>query len=74
MFHPYVTISAAQARESDDLRHVMSPFSLSFFLFRHAKNLGICEAVKDGSGASSRNRRRRSIWRSFRLDRLHTVL
>ena len=28
MFYPYVTISAAQAHESDDLRHAMSPFSL----------------------------------------------
>ena len=28
MFYLYVTISAAQARESDDLRHAMSPFSL----------------------------------------------
>ena len=26
--YPYVMISAAQARESDDLRHTMSPFSL----------------------------------------------
>ena len=31
-------------------------FSLSFFFFGHAKNLGICEATKDRSGASSRNR------------------
>ena len=33
MFYPYVTISAAQARESNDLRHTMLPFSLflSFF-------------------------------------------
>ena len=33
MFYPYVTISAAQARESDDLRYATSPFSLflSFF-------------------------------------------
>ena len=28
MFYPYVMISAAQARESDDLHRVMSPFSL----------------------------------------------
>ena len=27
MFYPYVTISAAQARKSDDLHHAMSPFS-----------------------------------------------
>ena len=31
MFYPYVMISATQARESDDLRHAMSPF-LSFLL------------------------------------------
>ena len=30
-------------------------FSLSFFFFGRAKNLGICEAVKDSSGASSKN-------------------
>ena len=28
MFYPYIMISDAQARESDDLRHAMSPFSL----------------------------------------------
>ena len=39
MFHPYVTISAAQASEGDDLRHEM------FFFFGRAKNLGICEAM-----------------------------
>ena len=42
MFHPYITISAAQARESDDLRHAISPFSVF--------------VSKDRSGASSRNR------------------
>ena len=31
-------------------------FSLSFLFFGLAKNLGICEATKDSSGASSRNR------------------
>ena len=55
MFYPYITISAAQACKSDDVRNAMSPFSL-FLLFRVLKNLGICEAVKDRSGASSRNR------------------
>ena len=60
MFYPYVTISAAQAHESDDLRHVMSPFSLFLlFFFRHANNLGICEATKDRSDASSRNREKK---------------
>ena len=33
MFYPYVTISAAQAHESDDLRHAMSPLYL-FLLIR----------------------------------------
>ena len=33
MFYPYVTISAAQARESDDLLHAMSPFSLFLYSF-----------------------------------------
>ena len=57
MFYPYVTISATQARVSDDQRYVMSPFfSLSFFFFGRAKNLGICEATKDSSGASSKKR------------------
>ena len=36
MFYPYVTISAAQACESDDLRYAIEI----------AKNLGICEAAK----------------------------
>ena len=54
MFYPYVTISAAQARESDDLHHPMSPFSV--FFFGRAKNHGICEATKDSSGASSKEK------------------
>ena len=49
-------ISATQARESDDLRHEMWPFfSLSFLFFGRAKKLGICEAMKDRSGASNKN-------------------
>ena len=59
MFYAYVMISAAQACESDDLRHVMSQFSLSFLFFGCAKNLGICEAMKDRSGASSKNREKK---------------
>ena len=55
MFYPYVTISAAQAHESDDLRRAMLPFSL--FCMGHAKNFGICEATKDSSGASSEKNR-----------------
>ena len=34
-------------------------FSLSFLFFGCAKNLGICEAMKDRSGASSRNREKK---------------
>ena len=61
MFFPYVTISAAQACESDDLRHVMSPFSL-FFIFGRAKNLGICEATEDSSSASSKKREKKAAF------------
>ena len=32
IFYPNIMISAAQARESDDLRHVMSPFLFLFLL------------------------------------------
>ena len=64
-------ISAAQARESDDLRHAISPFSLflSFFCFACSKNLGICEATKDRSGASCRNREQKE-----HLEELQTAL
>ena len=51
MFHLSVTISATQACESDDLRDV-AIFSFSIFFFGRAKNFGICEAMKDSSGAS----------------------
>ena len=60
MFYSYVMISAAQAHERDDLRHTMSPFSLFVSSFSCcAKNLGICEAMKDRSGSSSRNREKK---------------
>ena len=68
MFYPYVTISAAQARES-----AMSPFSpcLSSF-FWCAKNLGICESTKDSNGAPSKKREKKvafvgCIWMSLRI-------
>ena len=53
MFYSYVTISAAQAHESDDLWHVMSPFSLllSSFSGAHPPETG----------------RRRSFWRSLQI-------
>ena len=71
MFYACVTISATQARESDDLRHAMSPFSLSFLFFKRTKNLGICEATKDRSDASSKNREKKehleepALWRNW---------
>ena len=40
-------------------------FSVSFFFFGHAKNLGICE--EDRSGASSKTGKRRSNWRSLQI-------
>ena len=39
MFYPCVTISAAQARKSDDLRHAMSPFSLCLSSFSGAQRI-----------------------------------
>ena len=67
MFYPYVTISAAQARKSDDLRHAMSPFSLflSFVFFGRAKNHAICEAMKDRSGASSKKKEKKEHLEAF---------
>ena len=42
---------------SDDLHHVMSPFSLFLSVFfGRTNNLGVCEGTKDCSGASYRNR------------------
>ena len=42
MIYANVMISAAQARESDDLRYAMSPFSLFLSsFFGHVKNFGI---------------------------------
>ena len=39
IFYPYVMISAAQVRESDDLRYVMSPFSLFLSSFSGAQRI-----------------------------------
>ena len=61
MFYPYVTISAAQARKSDDLHHAISPFTFFLSSFTGMKNPGICEAMKDHRSASSKRRKRRSI-------------
>ena len=64
-FYPCVTISAAQACKSDDIHHAKSPFSF----------LGICEATKDRSGASSRNREKKEhLEEPSDWDRLHAAL
>ena len=69
MFYPYVTISAAQAHESDDLRHAMLPFFLFLSSFLGTqRNLGLFEATKDSSRASSKNRERKAAFGgAFRL-------
>ena len=76
MFYPYVTISVAQARESDDLRHAMSPFSLFLYsFFGCTNNLGIYEAMKDRSGASSKKREKEEhLEERLNWDSLHAVL
>ena len=60
MFHPYIRISAAQARESDDLRHAMSAFSfcLSSFL------PGVVQVFNKPTASSCY---RRWHWREHRL-------
>ena len=50
-------------------------FSLSFCFFGRAKNLGICEATKDHSGASSKNRSKEGAsGGAFRLEQLRVVM
>ena len=68
MFYPYVTISAAQARESDDLRHVMSPFSLFLSSFSGAQRiLGYVRPRRIVEVHPPETGSRRSIWRSPRI-------
>ena len=62
MFYPYVMISAAQARKSDDLRHAMSPFSL--FLWRI---LGYVRPRRIVAVHPPKRGKRRSIWKSLRI-------
>ena len=68
--YSYVTISATQTRESDNLLHTSLQFSLFlFFFFGRTKNLGTCEATKDNSRAPSQKREKkaafvRCVWRS----------
>ena len=55
-------------------------FSLFFFFFGYAKNLGICEAAKDSSGASSEKREKEEhLWAAsggaFGLEQpLHSIV
>ena len=66
MFYPYVTISAAQARESDDLRHAMSPFSLFLSSFSGVQRiLGYVRPRWIVAVHPPETGRRRSIWRSL---------
>ena len=81
MFYPYLTISATQACKSDDLRHVMSPFSLFLSSFR-ARNKSwdmwgnaMCNMW---CGASSKKREKKAasvgcIWRSLQTGRAFTL-
>ena len=66
MFYPYVTISAAQAHESDDLHPTMSPFSLFLSAFSGVQTIlgyvsprGIVEG-KEGAFVGC-------IWRSLQI-------
>ena len=45
-------------------------FFLSFFFFGQAKNFGICEATKDRSDASSRNREKKEHLEDSDWDKL----
>ena len=67
MFYPYVTISAAQAHDSGDLRRVMSPFSLFHSSFSGAQRI-LSEATKESSYASSKKREKKEhLEEQFRL-------
>ena len=50
MFYPYVMISVAQAHENDDLRHVMSPFSLFLSSFSGAQRILGCVSYIRSTG------------------------
>ena len=67
MFYPYVTISAAQAQESDYLRYAMSPFSL--FLSSFSGTQRILGYVRPWRivVVDPPKTKRRSIWRSLRI-------
>ena len=66
LFYPYVTISAAQAHEGDDLHHAMSPFSLFLSPFSGAQRLlGYVRPQRIIEVCPSKTGKRRSIWRSL---------
>ena len=68
MFHPYITISAAQAHESDDLRHTMSPLTLFLSSFLGVQRiLGYVRPRRIAAVHPPKTGRRRSIWRSLRI-------
>ena len=73
MLYPYVRNPAAQACESDDLRHPMSP--VSHFLSSFSGAQRILGYVKDRSGASSRNREKKEhLEEPSDWDSLHVAL
>ena len=67
MFYPYVTISATQARERDDVRHAMTPFSL--FLSSFSGTQRILGYVRLGRivvvHPQKRQKRRPHLWAAF---------
>ena len=66
IFYPYVTISAAQAHESDDLHHAMSPFSLFLSSFSCAQRiLGYVRPLRIVAVHPPKTGKRRSIWKSL---------
>ena len=68
MFYPYVTISAAQAQESDYLRYAMSPFSLFLSSFSGTQRiLGYVRPRRIVAVRSPKTRKRRSTWRRVQM-------
>ena len=66
MFYPHITISAAQAPNSDDLHHAISPFSLFLSSFSGSQRiLGYVRPRRIVEVHPPRIGRRRSLWRSL---------
>ena len=61
MFYPYVMISAGQARESDDLRHAMSPYSLCLSSFLGVQRMGYVRSQSMLAAHPPETGKRRSI-------------